>query len=41
MNDLLFSVPWWIPTVLVITGISLMVRGNAPRISEPATLEPA
>jgi hypothetical protein len=28
MNDLLFSVPWWIPTVLVITGISLMVRGN-------------
>ena len=33
MNDLLFSVPWWIPTVLVITGISLMVRGKSHRES--------
>ena len=28
MNDLLFNVPWWIPTVLSITGIALMVNGN-------------
>jgi hypothetical protein len=29
MYDLLFNVPWWIPTVLFITGITLMVRGNS------------
>lgn len=28
MSDLLFDVPWWIPVVLVITGISLWVSGN-------------
>ena len=28
MYDLLFNVPWWIPTVLGIVGIALMVRGN-------------
>ena len=28
MYDLLFNVPWWIPTVLVIVGAALMVNGN-------------
>jgi len=28
MSDLLFDVPWWLPTVLAITGISLWVSGN-------------
>lgn len=28
MRDLLFSVPWWIPTVLVIAGVALLVSGN-------------
>jgi hypothetical protein len=29
MSDLLFDVPWWIPTLLAIIGIALMFRGNA------------
>lgn len=28
MNDLLFDVPWWIPTLLAVIGISLWVNGN-------------
>ena len=28
MDDLLFDVPWWIPTVLAIVGIILLVSGN-------------
>jgi hypothetical protein len=28
MYDLLFNVPWWIPTVLGIVAIALMVNGN-------------
>lgn len=31
MYDLLFDVPWWIPTVLVIAGIALWVSGNRRR----------
>lgn len=28
MNDLLFDVPWWIPTLLGVIGLVLLVRGN-------------
>jgi hypothetical protein len=28
MSDLLFDVPWWLPTLLGIIGISLAVSGN-------------
>lgn len=28
MNDLLFDVPWWIPTLLAIVAIALFVNGN-------------
>ena len=28
MNDLLFDVPWWLPTLVAIVGISLAVSGN-------------
>ncbi|HEY8747975.1 MAG TPA: hypothetical protein VIM11_08375 [Tepidisphaeraceae bacterium] len=28
MSDLLFDVPWWLPTLLAIVGISIAVSGN-------------
>lgn len=28
MRDLLFAVPWWIPTLLVIIGLGVWVSGN-------------
>ncbi|HXE51501.1 MAG TPA: hypothetical protein VN541_00710 [Tepidisphaeraceae bacterium] len=28
MRDLLFNVPWWIPTILLIAGVILWVSGN-------------
>jgi len=28
MNDLLFDVPWWIPTLLGLIGVALLVSGN-------------
>lgn len=28
INDLLFDVPWWIPTLLGVIGLVLLVRGN-------------
>ncbi len=28
MNDLLFAVPWWIPTLLGVIGVSVAVSGN-------------
>jgi hypothetical protein len=33
MTDLLFDVPWWIPTVLVIVGLALAVSGNRRQIN--------
>jgi len=37
MRDLLFDVPWWLPTLLAIIGIALLVSGNRrqkPRMRE-------
>jgi hypothetical protein len=28
MSDLLFDVPWWLPTLLAIIGIALFINGN-------------
>jgi hypothetical protein len=28
MRDLLFSVPWWLPTIIAIAGLALFVSGN-------------
>src|SRR5215469_8550183 len=28
MTDLLFDVPWWIPTVLIVVGVALSLSGN-------------
>jgi hypothetical protein len=33
MTDLLFDVPWWIPTVLVVVGVALAVSGNRRQIN--------
>jgi hypothetical protein len=33
MNDLLFDVPWWIPTLLAVIGVSLYVNGNKRQIT--------
>jgi hypothetical protein len=32
MNDLLFAVPWWIPTLLACIGIALFLNGNKRQI---------
>jgi hypothetical protein len=32
MNDLLFAVPWWIPTLLAIIGIALFFNGNNTQV---------
>jgi hypothetical protein len=37
MSDLLFDVPWWIPTLLAVIGIALMFRGNAQQKSNVRT----
>ena len=29
MSDLLFDVPWWLPALLAVIGLTLMLRGNA------------
>ena len=34
MTDLLFDVPWWIPTVLIVVGVALAVSGNRRQISK-------
>jgi hypothetical protein len=34
MTDLLFDVPWWIPTILTVVGIALMVSGNRRQINQ-------
>lgn len=33
MSDLLFDVPWWIPTVLIVVGLALTVSGNRRQIA--------
>ena len=33
MYDLLFSVPWWIPTLLTVVGLALLVSGNRRQAS--------
>jgi hypothetical protein len=32
MTDLLFDVPWWVPTVLIVVGVALTVSGNRRQI---------
>jgi hypothetical protein len=38
MSDLLFDVPWWIPTLLAVIGIALFLRGNAQQKSNVRTM---
>lgn len=37
MRDLLFSVPWYLPTLLAIVGLALFVRGNRRQIASVRT----
>src|SRR6185437_7340760 len=32
MNDLLFDVPWWLPTLLALIGIAMFINGNKSQI---------
>lgn len=38
MTDLLFDVPWWLPTLLVIAGIAIWVRGNRRQERRPIAI---
>ncbi|HET6252113.1 MAG TPA: hypothetical protein VFE47_30790 [Tepidisphaeraceae bacterium] len=34
MNDLLFAVPWWIPTLLALVGVALFYNGNKTQVAK-------
>ena len=38
MRDLLFSVPWWLPTIVAICGLALFVSGNRRQESRLRTI---
>ncbi|HZL36211.1 MAG TPA: DUF4440 domain-containing protein [Tepidisphaeraceae bacterium] len=38
MNDLLFSVHWYLPTLLAVVGIGLFVSGNRRQLPRPRNL---
>lgn len=39
MTDLLFDVPWWIPTLLIVVALALWVSGNRRQIPKTRNTE--